>query len=97
MAERTTGASGRAAGWPRGLARVKGLAWRWETAALLVVVVLGAGLRFHGLGWDQPPEADRPLQMHPDERFLSLVSNRIDWPEGFCRKDIGWRALAPKG
>jgi len=21
---------------------------------------------------------------------------RIDWPEGFCRKDIGWRALAPK-
>ncbi|MCC7428779.1 MAG: phosphoribosylamine--glycine ligase [Alphaproteobacteria bacterium] len=22
---------------------------------------------------------------------------RIDWPEGFCRKDIGWRALAPKG
>ena len=82
MAERTTGASGRAAGWPRGLARAKGLAWRWETAALLVVVVLGAGLRFHGLGWDQPPEADRPLQMHPDERFLSLVSNRIDWPEG---------------
>ncbi len=20
--------------------------------------------------------------------------NRIDWPEGFCRRDIGWRALA---
>jgi phosphoribosylamine---glycine ligase len=19
---------------------------------------------------------------------------RIDWPEGFCRKDIGWRAVA---
>jgi YYY domain-containing protein len=55
--------------------------WRWETAALLVIVLLGAGLRFHGLGWDQPPEADRPLQMHPDERFLSLVANRIDWPD----------------
>jgi phosphoribosylamine--glycine ligase len=19
---------------------------------------------------------------------------RIDWPEGFCRRDIGWRAVA---
>ena len=19
--------------------------------------------------------------------------DRIDWPEGFCRRDIGWRAL----
>jgi phosphoribosylamine--glycine ligase len=23
--------------------------------------------------------------------------DRIDWPDGFCRHDIGWRALAPKG
>jgi phosphoribosylamine--glycine ligase len=24
--------------------------------------------------------------------------DRIDWPEGFCRRDIGWRALgAPDG
>jgi len=23
--------------------------------------------------------------------------NAIDWPEGFCRRDIGWRALARKG
>ncbi len=22
--------------------------------------------------------------------------DRIDWPEGFCRRDIGWRALAPR-
>ncbi|MEM1101920.1 MAG: phosphoribosylglycinamide synthetase C domain-containing protein, partial [Pseudomonadota bacterium] len=22
---------------------------------------------------------------------------QIDWPEGFYRKDIGWRALAPNG
>ena len=21
------------------------------------------------------------------------VIDRIDWPEGFCRRDIGWRAL----
>jgi phosphoribosylamine--glycine ligase len=20
--------------------------------------------------------------------------DRIDWPEGFCRRDIGWRAIA---
>ena len=20
--------------------------------------------------------------------------DRMDWPEGFCRRDIGWRALA---
>lgn len=23
--------------------------------------------------------------------------DRIDWPEGFCRRDIGWRAIARKG
>ena len=23
------------------------------------------------------------------------VIDRIDWPEGFCRRDIGWRALQP--
>jgi phosphoribosylamine--glycine ligase len=23
--------------------------------------------------------------------------DRIDWPEGFCRRDIGWRAVARKG
>lgn len=23
--------------------------------------------------------------------------DRIDWPEGFCRRDIGWRALPEKG
>ena len=22
--------------------------------------------------------------------------DRIDWPDGFCRRDIGWRALSPK-
>lgn len=82
MADRTTEASGRAAGWTRSFVRMRELLWRWETAALLAVLVIGAGLRFHGLGWDQPPESDRPLQMHPDERFLSLVSNRIDWPDG---------------
>ncbi|WP_322795246.1 DUF2298 domain-containing protein [Tepidiforma sp.] len=47
---------------------------------LAAILVLGAALRFHGLGWDTPPGAAYPLQMHPDERFLSLVADRIDWP-----------------
>ncbi|GIW19215.1 MAG: hypothetical protein KatS3mg064_2372 [Tepidiforma sp.] len=51
----------------------------WQ-AGLAAVLLLGAVLRFHGLGWDRPAEAAYPLQMHPDERFLSLVANRIDWP-----------------
>jgi phosphoribosylamine---glycine ligase len=23
--------------------------------------------------------------------------DRIDWPGGFCRRDIGWRAVAREG
>ena len=26
------------------------------------------------------------------ERAYEAV-DRIDWPEGFCRRDIGWRAV----
>ncbi|MBQ0809258.1 phosphoribosylglycinamide synthetase C domain-containing protein, partial [Roseovarius sp.] len=26
------------------------------------------------------------------DRAYAMV-DRIDWPEGFCRRDIGWRAL----
>jgi YYY domain-containing protein len=66
-----------------GLERVRAfaLAWAW-LAALLAILALGAALRFHGLDWDQPAGAPAPLQMHPDERFLSLVSDRLDWPDG---------------
>jgi phosphoribosylamine--glycine ligase len=28
------------------------------------------------------------------ERAYAAI-DRIDWPEGFCRRDIGWRALRP--
>ncbi len=27
------------------------------------------------------------------ERAYAAI-DRIDWPEGFCRRDIGWRAVA---
>jgi len=27
-------------------------------------------------------------------RALYQAVRRVDWPSGFCRHDIGWRALA---
>ena len=30
------------------------------------------------------------------ERAYAAI-DRIDWPEGFCRRDIGWRALGSGG
>lgn len=58
-------------------ARSVGLSWQ---LALVLIVLLGGSLRFHGLGWDEPSGAASPLQMHPDERFLSLVGDHLDWP-----------------
>src|SRR5215211_5945942 len=70
-------------------ARLKGLdrlgAWARSSGwfvALCGIILLGGFLRFNGLDWDQPKGAEAPLQMHPDERFLSLVSDRLDWPDG---------------
>ena len=59
--------------------RALSLLLRWP-AALALILVLGATLRFHGLDWDYANGTDTPQQMHPDERFLSLVSSRLDWP-----------------
>lgn len=54
---------------------------RWYI--VFVLIVAGGGLlRFNGLDWDQPAGAHAPLQMHPDERFLSFVADGIDWPSG---------------
>jgi phosphoribosylamine--glycine ligase len=33
------------------------------------------------------------LQEARDRAYAAV--DRIDWPEGFCRRDIGWRALGP--
>ncbi|MEO8538291.1 MAG: DUF2298 domain-containing protein [bacterium] len=64
-----------------GMERIRSFALEWGwLAALAAIVLLGGALRFHGLNWDQPAGAEAPLQMHPDERFLSLVSDRLDWP-----------------
>jgi YYY domain-containing protein len=47
---------------------------------LALILLLGATLRFHGLYWDQPAGAPAPTQLHPDERFLSMVADRARWP-----------------
>ncbi|MBI5947769.1 MAG: glycosyltransferase family 39 protein [Chloroflexi bacterium] len=52
----------------------------WWPVTLALILLLGGYLRFHDLRWDQPAGASAPLQMHPDERFLSFVADRVDWP-----------------
>jgi phosphoribosylamine--glycine ligase len=34
-----------------------------------------------------------PTVAEAQARAYSAI-DRIDWPEGFCRRDIGWRAVA---
>ncbi len=43
----------------------------WLLAAILL---LGAALRFVGLNWDEDQH------LHPDERFLTMVENSLEWP-----------------
>ena len=59
--------------------RVRAVVLGWPVALALILLVGGA-LRLHGLRWDQPAGAEHPIQMHPDERFLSLVNDHLDWP-----------------
>ncbi len=42
---------------------------------LIVIVLIGGGLRFTGVDWDDGHH------LHPDERFLTIVVNDIKWPE----------------
>jgi YYY domain-containing protein len=46
-------------------------------AVLIAVLILAALLRFNGLNWDEG------RHQHPDERFLSTVTNDLQWPENF--------------
>ncbi len=47
----------------------------WKTYVLLALILaLAAGLRFTGIDWD------RGAQLHPDERFLAMVTTDIKWP-----------------
>ncbi len=50
---------------------------RIVNGALVVVLLIAALLRFNGLHWDEG------RHLHPDERFLSTVTNDLHWPENF--------------
>lgn len=41
---------------------------------LISIIILGAFFRFYGLNWDQGQH------LHPDERFLTMVTQAIQWP-----------------
>ncbi|MHB0858444.1 MAG: DUF2298 domain-containing protein [Anaerolineae bacterium] len=43
--------------------------------ALVAILCLGAALRFTGLNWDDHQH------LHPDERFLTMVENSLQWPQ----------------
>jgi hypothetical protein len=43
----------------------------------LVIIAIAAYFRLHGVNWDQGQH------LHPDERFLTMVSNAISWPESY--------------
>lgn len=47
---------------------------RAMSIALLMVLLVAAWFRFHGLNWDEG------RHLHPDERFLSTVTNDLKWP-----------------
>ena len=46
---------------------------------LIAVVLVAAWFRFHGLNWDDG------RHIHPDERFLSTVTNDLKWPDNFSQ------------
>ena len=45
--------------------------------ALVIVLFVAALFRFYGINWDEG------RHLHPDERFLSTVTNDLKWPETF--------------
>lgn len=49
-----------------------------QVLLFLGIVVLGASLRLYGLNWDQGQH------LHPDERFLTQVTNDTKWPSSIA-------------
>jgi hypothetical protein len=47
---------------------------RAPIAVLVVIVAVGAALRLTGNDWDSG------AHLHPDERYLSIVSDNVEWP-----------------
>ena len=42
---------------------------------MVAILLLGGILRFTGLGWGEHQH------LHPDERFLTMVENSLQWPK----------------
>ncbi|HEY8409388.1 MAG TPA: phospholipid carrier-dependent glycosyltransferase [Gaiellaceae bacterium] len=58
--------------------------------ALAVVVLLGGWLRLSGLNWDHN------THLHPDERYISSVTNVIEWPSSPIQYfDVSQSPLSP--
>ena len=59
-------------------AAARGAAWRRRStvAALVAVLAAAAGLRLVGSDWDAG------AQLHPDERYMAIVADNVDWPSG---------------
>jgi hypothetical protein len=49
---------------------------------LLAVLLCGAILRFQGLNWDEGHH------LHPDERFISMVEEKLTWPASSASTSI---------
>ena len=41
---------------------------------LVAIVLVGAGFRLYGVDWDDGGH------LHPDERYLTIVADHVDWP-----------------
>ncbi|MGZ9234719.1 MAG: DUF2298 domain-containing protein, partial [Anaerolineales bacterium] len=50
---------------------------RVVNVALVLILLVAALFRFHNVNWDEG------RHLHPDERFLSTVTNDLRWPENF--------------
>ncbi len=49
---------------------------KWiEIAALLVILLVAAILRFTAIDWDEYNN------YHPDERYIAWVAASVEWPE----------------
>ncbi|MEK7577827.1 MAG: hypothetical protein AAB492_04410 [Patescibacteria group bacterium] len=50
-----------------------------EHILFVVILIFGAFFRLYGLNWDQG------MHLHPDERFLTMVTNDIAWPKDIAQ------------
>lgn len=81
---------GLAARLPAKLASSQGMTSSLWILALALILLVGGGLRFYQLNWDENQHA------HPDERYIIWVATSIHWPAGLNTWS-GWQAaFAPK-